>query len=381
MKCAIKKIASQPCFVVASDQVELAVTCTGGHLAPVKFYRRDKKPVQPYYISPWQNEGLRIDEPVLVGLRGDFFCMPFGANETPLGRERHRAHGQPAYARWQQAGLARKGKAATLTLAMNTTVRPGRVVKQITLVDGQNVVYTRHILQGYSGPMPLAHHATLAMPQRERSVLIATSRYNFGMTFPVPPGNPSIGEYDSILPGAKFAELSRVPMNRMDKPLDDFSAFPARKGFCDLIAVFHKYIGMPTWTAATFVDDGFLWFSLKDPRVLPTLMFWVENHGRHTPPWNGRNCCLGLEDICGFFSVGLAESVRPNILTRMGIPTAVKLSPKKPTVINYIQGVVKVPKKFGRVRTAHFQPGEVVFFSDSGKIAAAPVNHEFLRQK
>ena len=58
------------------------------------------------------------------------------------------------------------------------------------------------------------------------------------------------------------------------------------------------------------MDEGFLWFSLKDPAVLPMTMLWMENHGRHFPPWNGRNCCLGLEDLCGYFAGGYAPSVR-----------------------------------------------------------------------
>ena len=78
MKAKRKVVASQPAWELANKQVELAVTELGGHMAPVTFYRKSAEPVQPYYISPWQGEKLKIDEPVLVPLRGDFFCMPFG---------------------------------------------------------------------------------------------------------------------------------------------------------------------------------------------------------------------------------------------------------------------------------------------------------------
>jgi len=46
----------QPSWVIQSDQVELAITEIGGHMAPVTFYRKDPSPVQPYHISPWQGE-------------------------------------------------------------------------------------------------------------------------------------------------------------------------------------------------------------------------------------------------------------------------------------------------------------------------------------
>src|SRR5437763_1408689 len=70
---------SQPSLILSTPQVELAVTKLGGQLSPVTFYRDSSKPVQPYYISPWQDEPAKaMPVPVLVPLRGDFFCMPFG---------------------------------------------------------------------------------------------------------------------------------------------------------------------------------------------------------------------------------------------------------------------------------------------------------------
>ena len=54
------------------------------------------------------------------------------------------------------------------------------------------------------------------------------------------------------------------------------------------------------WTAATL--DGYVWISLKDPRTLPSTLFWISNGGRHGEPWNGRHLRrLGLEEICGHF--------------------------------------------------------------------------------
>ena len=113
--------------------------------------------------------------------------------------------------------------------------------------------------------------------------------------------------------------------------------------------------------------------------MLPTTLLWVSNRGRHGSPWNGRNCCVGLEDICGFFADGLVPSVRPNALSKAGIATSVALSPRKATVVNHIQGVVKIPRGFQKVRSARFEPGKVTFISTSGKRAVATVNHEFLR--
>ena len=40
-------IHSQPCALLSTKQVELAVTKLGGHMSPVTFFRDSGKPVQP----------------------------------------------------------------------------------------------------------------------------------------------------------------------------------------------------------------------------------------------------------------------------------------------------------------------------------------------
>jgi hypothetical protein len=76
-------VASQPCWVIENGTVRLAVTQIGAQMAPVTFFLNSDRTIEPYCVSPWQGEGLRLDPPVLVPLRGDFFCLPFGSNGTP----------------------------------------------------------------------------------------------------------------------------------------------------------------------------------------------------------------------------------------------------------------------------------------------------------
>jgi hypothetical protein len=379
MKPIVKTIASQPCWLLRNREIELAVTQMGGQMAPVKFYRDTKKPIQPYYISPWQGEKLKIDDPVLRQLRGDFFCMPFGGNAEPYKGEKHFCHGEPAFARWKFVEMAKSGGATSLTLAMNTKVRPGKVTKTLSLVDGQNVVYCRHVLEGYSGKMPLGYHPTLAVGEQEGSLRVATSAFRLGMTCPTVVGDPAQKAYQSLAMGKKIRSLSSVPTLWKDCPSADCSAFPAREGFTDLLAVYKMASDRPAWTTATNQKAGYLWFSLKDPAVLPATLLWISNHGRHYLPWNGRNRCLGLEDVCSYFAEGLADSARANEVTKAGIATATKLSPKRPTIVNYIQGVVKVPKDFETVESAEFSPGRVTFISPAGKKVSTAVNHKFLQ--
>ncbi|MSU50074.1 MAG: hypothetical protein EXS37_13485 [Opitutus sp.] len=379
----LRTVHAQPSYVVATKEVEVAVTRLGAHMAPVTFFRDSAHPVQPYHISPWQDEPpAKMPAPVLVTLRGDFFCLPFGGNSEMVASEKHPPHGEIVGDAWKFVGTRKAGDVTTLTLGIDTKVRPGRVTKELSLVEGQNVVYSRHLIEGFAGRVPLGHHATLAMPEKEGAVRIATSAFRFGLTCPSLFSDPKQREYQALLPGAKWTDLKRVPAAWKGAPDADLTRLPGRYGHADLIQLanesWEKTKG-PAWTAATFADAGYVWFALKDPAVLNSTVFWMENHGRHGHPWNGRNNCLGLEDVTAFFADGLAASMRDNLLTKEGVATTVELSAGKPTAVNYIQGVVKVPAGFENVQTLEFAPGKVTFVSTTGQRVTAAVRHEFLR--
>ena len=371
---------SQAGWRLKTAKVDLFVTQNGAHMAPVTFCADTKLPVQPYYISPWQNDQLKgLPDPVLVPLRGDFFCMPFGGNSEVVNGEKHSGHGEASSSKWKLVDTSQEKAVTTLTLELETKVRKGKITKKIHLVEGQNVVYTSHLLEGYSGEMPIGHHCTLDVPEKEGSLRIAVSKFEMGMTCPVIFSNPLNREYQSLAINAKFTDLTKVPVLHKDAPPADCSSFPQRTGFTDLIQLFKAPSDTPAWTAATYQSRGYLWFSLKDASVMPGTVFWISNKGRHGFPWNGRNRCLGLEENCSYFAEGLGPSTRSNIITDAGFPTAIELSPETPTVVNFIQGVVKIPPDFENVKAVEFGSGAVTFVSITGKEVTADVNHGFLK--
>jgi hypothetical protein len=386
----VRTIAGQPSWVVETTNISLAVTQLGGHLAPVSFFTDTDRPVQPYYISPWQEEhGHEIEVPALVPLRGDLFCMPFGGNNSYKGEE-HTAHGETASEKWHYERLDQAGGETTVTLFMETgkdpakKSRPGMVTKQFRLVDGHNVLYITHTLEGFTGPMSLGHHATLAVPEEEGSMRIATSPIRFGLTSSRPKDCfAGDKEYYSIAPDEEFSDLTRVPTVWKEVPYTDCTQFPARKGFMDVIGVYSDRTGKTppdslAWTTAAVPSKGYLWFSLKDASVLPATVFWMANGGRHMPPWSGRNRCIGLEDVCSLLADGLAPSAGRNPVNERGIPTVIELTPKNQTVINYIQGVVKIPESFDRVADIRFEEGKAVFTAAAGEKVETEVDWQFL---
>lgn len=373
-----RTVAGVPSWRLASSTVELHLTREGGHLAPITFDRRGRK-LRPMHVAPWAGRPVPKDTPAVVRLlRGDFFCLPFGANETPFGEERHPVHGEPAGRAWQLGELERDGARRTLHLHMRMKRRPGRVDKAITLIDGHDVVYQRHTIRGMSGPMPLGHHATLRFPEGEGTGLIATSGFNYGYTFPGAFEQPQHGGYSILKPRARFRELSRVP--RLDGADADLSRYPAHRGFEDAVLLPNKLVRPFAWTAVTFPGQRFVWFALKDPRVLRSTMLWISNGGRHYPPWSGRHInVMGLEDVTAYFSLGLAESAAENELNAAGIPTCVELDAERPLAVNYLFGTAGVPARFGRVAAIEPAGDDAVRITDeAGAAVEAPVDHGFV---
>ena len=63
------------------------------------------------------------------------------------------------------------------------------------------------------------------------------------------------------------------------------------------------------WTAVAFPRERFVWFALKDPKVLGGTVLWMSNRGRHYPPWSSRHLnVMGLEEVTANFHLGLAAS-------------------------------------------------------------------------
>lgn len=375
MKPQLITVFGQPSWRLAAGPVELFVTRTGGHIGPVTFQIGGQK-IQPFSVAPWVEEKTDSSLPsMLKVLRGDFFCLPFGGNETPFKGERHPAHGETANGRWKLESIG----AGALHLSLQTKIRRGRVDKFVFLHQGHAAVYQRHVIRGMSGLMNPGHHAMLKFPDAPGSGNISTSHFMRGDVTPMPVENPADRGYSCLKAGTRFRSLKKVPLN--DGGWANLSSYPARRGFEDIVMLTSDTRLPFAWTAVTFPREGYVWFALKDPRVLRQTVFWISNGGRHYPPWNGRHInVMGLEEVTSYFHYGLAASARKNPLSAKGLSTCAQLNSKIPAVVNYIMAVAAVPKGFDRVAAiAPARDGQSVkLLSPGGKAVAAPLDLNFL---
>lgn len=373
-------IHGQPSWSFRSSHVHANLTKLGGHLGPVAF-RLAHRLVTPFSIAPWAEEKLAADTlPLLRALRGDFFCAPFGGNGTPYRGEKHPVHGETANASWRLKAFERTADRLTLHATLPTLVRPGTVDKFITLIEGHTAVYQQHVLTGARGPMDLGHHAMLKFPDAPGSGVISTSRFVQAQVFPGNFEAPENRGYQALEPGATFRSLERVPL--LAGGTTDLTRYPARRGYEDLVMLTADAKLPFAWTAVAFPRERYVWFALRDPRVLRQTIFWISNGGRHYPPWNGRHVSvMGLEDTTSYFHYGLAESAKPNPLSRRGIPTTLTLHPRRPTAINYIMGVAEIPAGFDRVRDIRAVGDGIELTAANGKRARCAMELGFLQRE
>lgn len=355
------------------------LTRAGGHLGPVTF-ETAAGPIQPFALAPWATEKLATKTaPVLRVLRGDFFCAPFGGNDSPWRGERHPAHGEAANRNWTLRRHTARSGGVELTAELRPRVRAGRVVKQITLRPDETNLYCRHELHGFTGPVCLGHHAMLKFPDEPGSGRIALSPWHHGRVCPRPFENAAHGGYSALAIGARFRSLDHVPLAHGGWA--DLTRYPARAGYEDLVMVSARRSAGRTalaWTTVTFPRQRYVWFALKDPRVLASTVLWHSNGGRHYPPWNGRHRgVLGLEEVTSYFHFGLAESAAPNLLSRAGVPTVLRLDPVRPLTVRYVMGVAAIPRGFDVVRRVLFRRDHIILCARSGRRVEHPVDLSF----
>jgi hypothetical protein len=336
----------QPSYSVESSRVRVSVTVHGGHLNAS--FDTGMGEVDPFYIAPWWKETLEHDTPgVLQVLRGDFFCFPFGGGEDRKRNITYPPHGHTACNPWDFGALRGSGAERTLELHMDLAAG-GRITKRITLHEDEPIVYIDHSIEGFVGDMPLGNHPTLKLPDEVGSGIVDMSPPLFGLTTPEPFEQPRTGGYSRLQQNVEIADRAAVPTN--DGTTVDLTRYPTPRGYEDLVLFASDPKREFTFTSVSVPVGRYLYFQLKNPRVLGQTLFWMSNGGRHYAPWNGRvRSVLGVEEITAYFHYGLERSVQKNPLNDLGSPTSIHLDGKKAS-FRLIMGLVAVDRGFMGVK-------------------------------
>ena len=364
----------QPSYLLKNDRVEAHVTVQGGHLTATF-----NDSISPFFTAPWWNEADIGDiDQIIKVLRGDFFCLPFGANTEPYENRKHPIHGKTCNDCWDYVGLDDRDGAKALRLRMDLGADGGTVEKIIRLRDGEPLIYSEHIVTGFEGKSPAGHHAILQFPREPGSGIVDMTEPVTGFTTPSPIEDSAMGGYCLLKPGQEISDRTKVPCR--DGSTADLTRYPTQKGYEDVVLFISDTSKQFVFTAASFPRQGYLYFQLKDPRVLPQTLFWLSNGGRHYAPWNGRlSGVLGMEEIAGFYHYGIKESVEPNFLQERGFTPFVEFKKARPSSIKVIVGLVPIAGDFTGVRDIiPGGDGEITILGKGGQSISVSCNLDFL---
>lgn len=376
-KPVIETVMGQPSYLISTDKVKAALTVQAGHLGPVTF-KLDKREIQPFSVAPWWNEEVSSDLPNAAGiLRGDLFCMPFGLNLVPFNGERHQVHGETANDKWDFEEISENDGKTSLHVSMDVKVRTGKVDKWIILAADETNIYQKHKITGMSGPMCFGHHPMLKIPDYNDAARYSASRWIYGQVSVEPVELPENKGYSMLKTGAVFNDLTRV--TTVTGEFADLTRYPRGRGFDDVVSIAADATEQIAWNAVTFPREGYMWFSVRDPKVLSSTMLWLSNGGRHYPPWNGRHInVLGVEDHTSFFHFGLNRAVKTNEFSKRGIRTFYDMDANKSLEVKHIMGLVKIPADFEIVDRIDFGSNRMTFLTPNNKSVTTKVNLNFL---
>jgi len=372
-------VYGQPSFTLATSSVHVAITRFGAMLAPVTFFADSPTPIQPYAIAPWATETLGPEvPPLLAALRGDFICSAFGDNVQPWDGCTIPPHGDTANGNWHLVHRRESDCGSALRLEIDLGTQGGRCVATTVLLQQHQFVYQRHDFVGFAGRVNPGHHAMLQCTSASGPARISFSSCVLAGSSPPRAMLPDSLNRSRLRPGSFASDATRMPC--LDGSISDFTKFPACPGTDDVLIVCADPAKRIAWSAATFPQAGYAWLSLRNTCHLPSTLVWQSDGGRSEPPWSSRHVgVLALEDMMGYFALGLAESAAENPLNANGIATCVEVRLGELLRIPYIQGLVRVPAQFDQVAAVRMLAGgELLVQAANGTEVRTACRWEFL---
>ena len=340
----IKTFYGQPSYTLENNKVSVQVTIQGGCLTAS--FRNDEEEKNPFFIAPWWNETLRPETAqILKVLRGSFFCLPFGDNSTNFKGVQFPPHGETANDNWDFVKIEEQSGEKRLLLKMELDKLGGEVYKKIKIRDDSSIVYIKNRVRGYSGLAPVGYHPTVTLPNTTGKAMLNFSDPVIGYTPRKSPEEPTNGGYSLLKPDVEITDATKVPC--INGETADLTHVPITKGYDDVALFVNDQTRDFNYTSITYPDEGYLYFQIKNPKVLSNTFFWMSNGGRHYYPWNGRvNSTLGIEEVTSFFHYGIKQSIDSNFVQDNGHKTYLDFEKSAPKDIELIIGLIPVPDSF-----------------------------------
>lgn len=353
----------QPVYRLANRRINILTTVQNACVLPY-FSIGDGKEICPYWVAPWWNDRLYDDGSTISStLRGNFFCM----ERKGLGGYEH---GRCANSPWALAGVEEDGEKKTMTLRF-TDPDGGEIDKHLEIRESDPAVYETEILKGFSGEFSYNTHPCLKVP-KECFAASLDGNWSEWQTATGKLLDTESGTY-SRLPGmTAIRDWKHVTTVYGEET--DLSRHPQKKGTIDLMIAKTDAVNGLGYAVFANPEEGYLYYQLKDARILPETMFWLFNGGRHFAPWNGTtDGCLGVEEMSD--RIVIFEEDFPENPDRYMIP----VKPDQEIAVRQVYGAVALPEGKRYIKeSALTEQGISVQFDDGVQIQI-PVDISFFR--
>jgi hypothetical protein len=277
-------------------------------------------------------------DPALPGhlrhLGGEFVCVPFGIGGAPEDLLpawasdswkciNPRPHGLSADAAWEL--MSADSTHIQLRIAypaeddIDFLTRRISIAADASAIDLELRVHARRLTH-----QPIGLHPILRLPEWP-SRLTIDSDFEFGMTYParLPPGASRVAL------GQRFTRLDSIPGIRGG--MVDYSSFPKEDPTEEMLLLCKVTSPVTVHYAAERAFLRIEW----DTSVLPSCLLWPSDRALTESPCDGRFRGLGVEPVAAVFDASREFAVEDNFLNKMGVATAVHITPEAPLVIRY----------------------------------------------
>ncbi len=164
-----------------------------------------------------------------------------------------------------------------------------------------------------------------------------------------------------------------------DNSFADLRIYPTFENHEDLLMLISDDTFPFSWSTASCPESGWLWFTLKNPKILSSTILWMSNGGRNYPPFSGRHKnVIGIEEVTSYFHLGHKASIETNELNKLGFKTFIELFPNKNINIPYIFGLTEIPNDFKEVKKIESTKNGINIIDEKGTAIFVKVDMSFL---
>jgi hypothetical protein len=337
---------------ISTDGISLTFRAESGIVDELLIACEGAKDLRPLHRAPWVVSGESLPDGVArveSRLAGDFFCAPFGRTSPDLP-----IHGWAANGTWDKTGTERGPTGAvTATYKLRERVDGAELTKHLTLCPHHPIVYQRHVFEGGTGIVPVAHHAMIRVPGGAR-LSFSSKASHFTPESPLET-DPKRGRSVLLYP-QHFSSLAEV--KRADGGSSDASLYPFDTSHEDLIIMTERPGAKLGWSAALSQTEDFLFFAVKDAALLPHTVLWMSNGGRSYMPWNSRHRAV----------IGIEEASLDHRLIKdpQDGPAGLALGKGKTSTVRYALGAIPAPKNWTSVKDIQLGKDQLTLIDASG---------------